>query len=139
MVDDLSRYAVVDVGGDDRGALALGRFCEKIVYEDNFDALWVLNKFRPETRDVEGALSIMREISIASKIPFTGIVNNSNLGDLTTKEVILEGLDFCKEVSSITGIPLKFTSVREDLVTKELEEQIGKILPVKPIKYGNWL
>jgi signal recognition particle receptor subunit beta len=139
MVDDLSRYAVVDVGGDDRGALALGRFCEKIVYEDNFDALWVLNKFRPETRDVEGALSIMREISIASKIPFTGIVNNSNLGDLTTKEVILEGLDFSKEVSSITGIPLKFTSVREDLVTKELEEQIGKILPVKPIKYGNWL
>lgn len=30
MVDDLNCYAVVDVGGDDRGAYALGRFSGKI-------------------------------------------------------------------------------------------------------------
>ena len=31
MLDDLSRYAVADIGGDDRGALAMGRFYEKII------------------------------------------------------------------------------------------------------------
>ena len=46
MTDDREEYAVVDVGGDDRGALALGRFSEKLKIENNYDALFVLNKFR---------------------------------------------------------------------------------------------
>ncbi len=139
MLDDLSRYAVADIGGDDRGALALGRFSEGIVRENNYDALWVVNKFRPETRDIESALEIKKEIELSGKIPFTGIVNNSNLGLDTSEENILSGLEFVKELSKITGLPVKFTSVRKDLITENLKEKINEILPVDPIKYGNWL
>ena len=91
MVDDLSRCAVADIGGDDRGALALGRFTKKIIEEDNYDALLVVNKYRPETRDVKGVLDIKREIETAGKLPFTGIVNNTNLGNETTVEDIICG------------------------------------------------
>ena len=139
MLDDLNRYAVADIGGDDRGALALGRFNQRIKEEDNYDALWVVNKFRPETRDIKGALEIKEEIERTGKLPFTAIVNNANLGINTTEEDILSGLEFTKELSLITGLPIKFTSVREDLITENLKNKINDILPISPIKYGDWL
>ena len=138
MIDDLSSFAVVDVGGDDRGALALGRFTDKIIEENNYDVLWVVNSFRPETRDIEGALEIKREIETVCGLKFTGIVNNTNLGLETTVEHIKNGYKFCQELSMVTNLPVKFSSVRQDLITKELNE-LGEILPVEPIKYGDWL
>lgn len=139
MVTDLSRHAVVDVGGDDRGALALGRFSEKIKEENNYDALLVLNKFRPETKDIRGVVDIINEINYASKIPFTGIVNNGNLGNMTDESVVLEGYNFCKQVSKELNLPIKFSAIREDLITTEISKKIEQILPIKPIKYGDWL
>ncbi len=139
MVDDLSRYAVADIGGDDRGALALGRFYERLKSENNYDALLVVNKYRPETRDLDGVMQILNEIECSGKLPFTGLVNNANLGLETTEEHILSGLDFVNELSKRTGLPVKFTSVRRDLITEKLKEKIKDILPVDPIKYGNWL
>ncbi len=138
MIADKSQYAVVDVGGDDRGALALGRFAEEIKKENDYDAFWVINCFRPETRTIEDALQIKKEIEYASKIPFTAIVNNSNLGQLTTAEDIIKGFRFCQEIGKKTGLKIKFTAVREDLNTKEIKEFIGDILSVKPIEYKIW-
>ena len=69
MVDDKNRFAVADIGGDDRGALALGRFADKIKEEGNYDALWVVNKFRPETRTIEDAIAIKEEIERTGKLP----------------------------------------------------------------------
>lgn len=138
MVDDKACFAVADIGGDDRGALALGRFRGKIIEEDNYDALLVVNKYRPETRDLEGVLEIKNEIEIAGKLPFTGIVNNTNLGEETTVDDIIKGLEFCNQISKITGLPVKFSAVREDLIPKA-EKIIKDILPIRPIKYGDWL
>ena len=138
MVDDKSRFAVADIGGDDRGALALGRFSARIIEEDNYDALFVVNKFRPETRDIDGALQIKEEIERAGKLPFTGIVNNANLGLETNINTIISGIEFTEELSKITGLPVKFTAVREDLINAKTCK-IKNILPIKPIKYGDWL
>ena len=138
MVDDRESYAVADIGGDDRGALALGRFRDKIVEENNYDALLVLNPYRPETRTVEGTLEIIKEIEAAGKLPFTGIVNNANLGDETTTVDVLKGLEFARRVSEESGLPLAFTSVRKDL-RNLIKEEIGEVLTVEPVKYGNWI
>ncbi len=139
MVDDLSRYAVVDIGGDDRGALALGRFAQKIKDENNYDALFVVNCFRPETRDIEGALAVKAEIEAVSRLSFTGIVNNANLGKETTIDTVLSGLSFCEELSRATELPIRWSAVRRDLINEELKEKIKLILPIDPIKYGDWL
>ena len=116
----------------------VGRFSDKILEENNYDVLWVVNSFRPETRDIEGALEIKREIETVCDLKFTGIVNNTNLGLETTVEHIKKGYDFCNALSKVTGLPVKFSSVRCDLITKEINN-LGKILPVEPIKYGDWL
>ena len=139
MIDDKTRYAVADIGGDDRGALALGRFYERIKEENDYDALFVVNNFRPETRDIEGALEIKAEVEYSAKIKFTGIVNNANLGNETTIDTILSGVAFTDKLSKVTGLPVKFTSVKKELASQKEIQQIKQILPIDPIKYGNWI
>lgn len=138
MLDDKSRYAVADIGGDERGALALGRFRDRLVEENNYDSLLVINKFRFETRSVDGVLQIKDEIERSGKLSFTGIVNNSNLGEDTTVDDILGGIEFAEKVSKASGLPIKFTSVRRNLIDDRMEK-LKEILPIDPIKYGNWL
>ena len=139
MIDDKSRYAVADIGGDDRGALALGRFREQIKAENDYYSVWVVNNLRPETRTIEDALAIKDEIESTGKLPFNAIVNNANLGSETTSEVILNGYEFVKKLSEITNLPILFSAVRKDLINDELSKKLKQILPIEPIKYGDWL
>ena len=137
MIHDKSKLAVVDVGGDDRGALALGRFEKALKEEGNFDMLLVINKYRFETQNAQDTLEIMREIEYACGIPFTGIVNDSNLGKETTKQTVLNSLDFANEVSKLTGLPVKFTCVERGLYD-ELKNEINNLVPIDVIHYGVW-
>ena len=111
--------AVVDVGGDDRGAYALGRFTPYILDEDNFEMCFVANFFRPLTQTAEEALEVMREIEAACGIKFTAIINNSNLGSETTKEHIFSTLEEVKKLSEISSLPILFTSAKTD-IAKEI-------------------
>ena len=56
LTDDKTIHAVIDVGGDDRGALALGRISPQIMAEDDYEAYLVINKYRPLTPDAESTL-----------------------------------------------------------------------------------
>ena len=129
VVDDKSKYAVMDIGGDDRGALALGRYTPAILEENNYEKLLVINCFRPLTKDAESTLGVMKEVEQAGGIPFTAIVNNSNLGEETTAEDVLGSLEYAKEISERTGLPVKFTAVKESLYY-ELEGRIDNLLPL---------
>ena len=137
MIHDKQKAAVVDVGGDDRGALALGRFEKALKEEGNFDMLLVINKYRFETQTADDVIEIMKEIEEACRIPFTGIVNDSNLGQETTKETVLKSLNFANEVSQKTGLPVKFTCVEKKLYD-ELKNEINNLVPIDVIHYGVW-
>ncbi len=114
-VQDKSKYAVMDIGGDDAGAVALGRFAPFIKEENNYDMVFVVNFFRPLSRTAEEALEIMREVEASSKLRFTSIINNSNLGELTTAEDVLSTEREAQRLSELSGLPLKLTSVKESL------------------------
>ena len=105
-VQDKSVYGVLDIGGDDRGAYALGRFADMIKAEGNYRMAFVANCYRPLTATPEGALEIMREVEEAAGLRFTDIVNNSNLGSETTAETVLASLDYIDEVCRLSGLPL---------------------------------
>ena len=138
MIREKDKFAVVDVGGDDRGAYALGRFRDEILKENNYDMFLIINKYRYETRTPEETLEIIKEIEEVAGIKFTAIINNSNLGRETTKDVILNSLDYAKEVEKLTGLKVKYTSVRSDLVS-EVDGLIENILPLNLINYGLWV
>ena len=105
-------------------------FLKKIVEENNYEMLAVINQFRPLTMDAASAISVMREIEAAAKMRFTGIINNSNLGVETTKEDVLSSLPYAREVSEALHIPVKFTSVKEELY-EELSKEIKNLFPLK--------
>ena len=115
ITDDRSMTAVLDIGGDDRGALVLGRLAPKILAENDYEMLMVINCYRPLTRDAASTLEVMAEIEYAGGIRFTGLVNNSNLGAMTTVEDILASRDYAEEVARLSGLPIVMTSVRQDL------------------------
>ena len=115
VIDNHDMMAVVDIGGDDRGAYALGRYSGAIVEENNYEMLFVINKYRPLTPDAESTVEIMREIEQAGKIPFTGIINNSNLCNETTADDVLNSLNYAEEISSIAGLPVVMTTVMSEL------------------------
>ena len=138
MIREKDKFAVVDIGGDDRGAYALGRFRNEILKENNYDMFLIINKYRYETRTPEETIDLMKEIEEVAGIKFTAIINNSNLGKETTKEVILDSLDYAKKVEELTGLEVKYTSIRSDLV-KEFNGEIDNILPLDLINYGLWV
>lgn len=115
ITDDRSRKVVVDLGGDDRGALALGRLAPTILEENDFDLFAVINMFRPLTKTAEETVGVMKEIEAASGLRFTGLVNNSNLGEETTPETVLSSLPYAEETARLTGLPIVMTTVEKEL------------------------
>ena len=106
MVQDKSIYGVMDIGGDDRGAYALGRYVPAIKEENDYRMVFVANNCRPLTSTPEEAMEVMREIEAACGLAFTHIVNNSNLGPETTAETVRDSLDYIEELSKLSGLPV---------------------------------
>ena len=134
VVNDKSRYAVLDIGGDDRGAFALGRYTPSILEENDYDMLFVINKYRPLTSTPEDTLEIMREIEAASGIPFNGIVNDSNLGPQTTPATVKDSFEYAKSVSRLSGLEIKLTAVPDFPDFSEINsfgEENGTLLKMK--------
>lgn len=131
ITDDLSLRCVVDVGGDDRGALVLGRLAPKLVEQQDYDMWLVVNCYRPLTADVASCLEVKQEIEWAGGLPFTGIINNSNLGRETTPHTVLASMPYARQVAEATGLPLVMTTVRQDLVAPlgdEIQDLFGLTL-----------
>ena len=96
----------MDIGGDDRGAYALGRFVPAIKEENDYEMVFVANCYRPLTSSIPDTVEIMREIEAACGLKFTCIVNNSHLGDLTTVETVTDSLEYIDGLCRETGLPL---------------------------------
>ena len=118
-----SRYVIFDVGGDDAGAAALGRYSH-LIQQENYDMLYVVNCYRYLTRQPEEALQILREIETTARVPVTGIINNSNLGGQTTEQDITNAITYGADVAALAGVPLVATTVRRDLAGSLIEKSV---------------
>lgn len=105
-------YVVIDVGGDDAGAIALGRYAAAFgAFADNIDMLYVVNCRRFLTHTAEEALELMYEIEAAAGMKHTAVVNNTNLLYETTAEVLEQSEEFVREISEKSGLPIEYTCV----------------------------
>lgn len=108
---------VLDVGGDDLGAKAVSRFKEEIL-SDDYEMFFVVNTRRGMTDTPEKILEMIWLIEESANIKITRLVNNSNLLEETTPEIILEGNRIISEVSGKSGIPIGITAVMEESVNQ---------------------
>jgi len=135
VLGDKSSRVVLDVGGDDRGALALGRYTPQILEENDYEMCFVVNRYRPLTRTPAEAEDVRLEIERAGGLPFTSIVNNSNLGWDTEPEHVLDSLEYAREVSRLSGLPILMTTVEKRLYPCLLDRVEGLFPLSLQVKY----
>jgi hypothetical protein len=128
LVTDRNTYGIMDIGGDDRGAYALGRYVPSILEENDYRMVFVANCYRPLTRTPEEAMEVMAEIEEACKLKFTDIINNSNLGTETTPETVRSSQEYKEKLSALSGLPIFATTAVE-----EVAAGLREIQPVIPL------
>jgi len=99
------KRAIIDVGGDDNGAGVLGMFADKISRE-NYEMIYVVNKYRSLIRDTEQAVNLARFIEDKSKLKLTSVINNSNIGNKTTTKEIEDSTEYAEKIADLLNLPL---------------------------------
>ena len=108
LFDDKGCKAVFDVGGDGAGAKAVSRYRDEFASERTV-SYFVFNARRPTTSGPDGAIGIFHEIQDTARIPFTAIINNTNLMSDTDDAVLLDGLDMATALSERLSLPVAFS------------------------------
>lgn len=126
--------AIYDLGGNDLGAKLLKQFDFK---EEDIDLWMVINIYRPDTNTVEKIIRLIEEIEFSSGKKVTGLINNTNLIQNTTEEIVMEGELLIKEVSKETSIPMVMTVVEEHVPFTN-KEFSGTFLPLTLYLRKNW-
>lgn len=103
--DDESYQGIFDIGGEDMGAIVLGSIRKRI---ENADAViyMAVNTLRPFTSDPEQISIMTNELAAAAGFKIDGYLNNTNLLEETTADIVAEGEAKILEASKITGVPL---------------------------------
>ncbi len=121
-------YTVLDVGGGDIGARIIGRFA-RFLNEDDTIAFYVVNPYRPWSRDIMAIDCTLSAILQVTRIQKIHVLSNPHLGASTTAEDFLLGLN--KTISMLTEyVPVEGACVREELYDA-VKEKAG--LPVIPL------
>jgi len=107
------RTVIFDVGGDEDGAFALGRYLAWF-QKDGYKLHLVVNAKRPLTETAEGIVQMAKEIEYASRLSVTDIINNTNIGKLTDSAVITEKAPEVEKAASMMGVPVSMYCVAKD-------------------------
>ena len=108
------KTAVFDIGGDEDGAIALGRF-HRFFKEEPYEMYFVINERRPLTDNKEAVIEMMHAVEGTSRLKITHLVNCTHLGRDTTPEIVLKGQSLAEAVSLETGIPIAYTAVKKGI------------------------
>ena len=122
---------ILDVGGDDAGAIALGQYA-RLISENprSYEMYYVVNRYRPLSADTRETTELLEEIQAASRLKATAVVNNSHLKQETAADTILEAAAYGEEAAQKLGLPLAFTTAPEGVA----EKLMGKIPNLRPVK-----
>lgn len=117
---------IVDAGGDDVGATALGRFAH-VVRAGDYAMLYVANRNRNLVQEPADAVDNLREIEAACHLRTTAMVSNAHLKAETTAEVVERGRAYAQEVACLAGVPMVATCAPHDLTELSNFESLYRI------------
>jgi len=135
--DNKDKKIVFDVGGDDDGAIALGRFFSYFSQE-RYEMFSVINTKRPLTDTKENIIIMIDAINYNSRLKVSGVINNTNLSYETTVKDVLNGEKIVLDVAKETNLPFIFTSLKEELVEEYKKVSQSKLFPIKKYLILPW-
>ena len=114
-----SDRVVFDVGGDDTGAAALGRYYPAfLAHRDETTMALVINAMRPLTQSVEDITDIAERIRNRGRLAIDMIINNTNLAGRTTPEMVEKGEELILECAGKLGVQHVITAGTRDVLEK---------------------
>lgn len=114
-------HVIFDVGGDEDGAYALGQY--KDFFENEpYRMVFVVSTKRPMTKTCDELFELAQNIEYASRLKFTDIANNTNLGKLTDENTLLSDYDEIKALSEKMGVPVTMQCGLEKSLSKLPQE-----------------
>ncbi|MDO4850889.1 MAG: ParA family protein [Actinomycetota bacterium] len=105
---------IVDLGGDDVGAGALGRFSGTVQARDHA-MLYVFNRHRNLVHDPREAHGILQEIEAVTRLHATALVDNSHLKQLTDAAALDDGAGYARTLCDLCGLELAAKTCPEHL------------------------
>lgn len=132
---------ILDVGGDDMGATALGTYREEISNAEHH-ILMIVNPFRPFTRDVDGIMAMKTAIEYTSGLVIHGLISNPNIGAGTSLDQVLDKHQVVVEAAARLQLPVVELALLEELYQlyqHELEQTGISLRPLKIYLSPEWL
>ncbi len=120
---------VLDVGGDDDGAIALGRY-KQYFDKNGYNLYLVVNTRRPLTATKAEILQMKADIEAASRLSVSAFIADTNLAEETTAELVEEGYKILEEVSKETNIPIAFVCATEQVAETLSPKYKEKLFPI---------
>lgn len=132
------RQVIFDVGGDDTGAAALGRYKPQ-VDSSGAKMMFVINARRPLTQDAQSILELISRIENRARMKVSLLVNNTNLGRDTTPEDILWGKEITQQVAQSIPCEGAFHGVAAHLLDQMPQDIQEAAFPITPYMRPEWL
>lgn len=133
---------VLDLGGDDAGAVVLGRYAAQIE-NIGYEMTYLVNKYRNLTSNVDDTVEILKEIEAASRCHATKVVNNSHLKFETTEATVMDSIEYAKGVAKELGLPFAGSTIPDFLfnnedIKKRVNDSNEVFFPVKIYVKAPW-
>ncbi len=133
-------HVVVDVGGDDTGAVALGRYAPELAARrGEIQVLYVVNPLRPLSGTAEDIVDLFQRIAGRGRIRPDFLVNNANLQRLTTAQDLMDGQALLQEVSTELRIPIGLVVGEERLKSQLPPAMQALFFPLVPVMKPDYL
>ena len=121
---------IFDVGGDDTGAAALGRFYPSFMaHRDQTRMLFVINCMRPLTRHPAEIIDLAERIQNRGRLKIDTLINNTNLADQTEPGMIEAGEKTVLSCAEKLGVRDVITAGKADILA-----HCSLATPVLPIR-----
>ena len=132
IIREPGELTLLDVGGDNVGAMVLAALGDAFAAGAAPQVLQVVNPLRPATATHAGCLKIRREIEAAARLSVTGLIGNANLIDETTPGAITDGYVFVQGLSEASGLPVVCITATEELLPQlDASRFTCPVLPIR--------
>lgn len=138
-LEDRGCRTIVDLGGNDSGAMVLNQFSRNFQPEDSL-MLCVVNANRPETRDFDGVMRHLDAIEQATGRRVEGLINNTHLLRETDADCVEKGHLLCMKVCEATGCFLWCDCYPRGIVPEtEVAGKYEHLMPIGLYMRPGWL
>lgn len=121
---------VIDLGGAGAGARVIRQY-QSVLDGQDAEVFFVANPYRPFSATAEALALQLTEIESFTGLTIHRLVSNPHLKEHSSLATIMSGHQVVEEFASLSGRPVLFLAVQENLVSAVVKAVATPILPMK--------